>query len=272
LFSQISKYLIYYSKANTIYNSHSPILYEFSKEILEKRNSSNLFKEIEALRASLKIDNRTINFTEFGAGSSTNNDSHRSISQIAKSSLSLTTQCRQLHNIIRHYQPEKVLEMGTSLGISTSYMALGKRDSRILTLEGDKSVASIARQNFESLNLKNITILEGRFSDTLSSALDKLKVVDVAFIDGNHRYQPTVDYFNEILGYTSQNSLLIFDDIHWSNQMEKAWQYIKEHEATRMTIDLFHMGVVFLNPAIKAKQHHTNISYKYKPWKIGLFG
>ena len=112
-------------------------------------------------------------------------------------------------------------------------------------------------ENFAKLKLKNIELVKGNFDDTLPTVLSSLPTVDLAFIDGNHRYQPTLNYFEQILVKSNHQSIIILDDIHWSREMEEAWQMIQQHSAVTMTIDLFFIGIVLLRDEFKIKQHFS---------------
>jgi predicted O-methyltransferase YrrM len=157
--------------------------------------------------------------------------------------------------MIKYYGPSTILELGTSLGITTSYLSLSKPDARLITMEGAKEIAGVAKHNFRNLEIKNIEVIEGNFDNTLSSVISQLSAIDFAFIDGNHRKEPTERYFKELLTKTDNDSILVFDDIHWSNEMEAAWKSIKDHEAVRCTIDLFFIGIVLFRKEFKEKQH-----------------
>ena len=122
-------------------------------------------------------------------------------------------------------------------------------------MEGSLEVAAIAKRNFEALQLNNISVIEGNFDDTLPGLLSKINTADFVFVDGNHRKEPTVNYFEQLLAHSTNNTILIFDDIHWSSEMEEAWDYIKQHTAVTLTIDLFFIGIVFLRSEQKEKQH-----------------
>jgi predicted O-methyltransferase YrrM len=102
--------------------------------------------------------------------------------------------------------------------------------------------------------LNNTILLQGDFAKTLPVLLESLQQIDLAFVDGNHRKVPTLQYFEQLLPKTTASSILIFDDIHWSAEMEEAWESIKAHPAVTLTIDLFFIGLVFVNPDFKVKQ------------------
>jgi predicted O-methyltransferase YrrM len=122
-------------------------------------------------------------------------------------------------------------------------------------MEGSKEIADIAKRNFRNLEISNIEITEGNFDNTLSSVVSGLSSVDFAFIDGNHRQEPTERYFKELLIKTNNDSLLVFDDVHWSSEMEAAWETIKNNTAVTCSIDLFFIGIVFFRKEFKEKQH-----------------
>ena len=157
--------------------------------------------------------------------------------------------------MVKYYQPATIIELGTSLGITSSYLSLAKPDARLITMEGSKEIGEVAKRNFRELETRNIEITEGNFDNTLSSVVRGLPTVDFAFIDGNHRQEPTEKYFKELVAKTNNNSILVFDDIHWSREMEVAWETIKNNDAVTCSIDLFFIGIVFFRREFKAKQH-----------------
>ena len=126
---------------------------------------------------------------------------------------------------------------------------------KVYTLEGAKAITEIAQRHFDQQQLKNIQLIHGNFDDILPGVLASLNQIDLAFIDGNHRTEPTMDYFNKLLALSCSTTLFIFDDIHWSEGMEEAWDQIKHHPAVTLTIDLFFVGIVCINEDIKVKQH-----------------
>jgi predicted O-methyltransferase YrrM len=159
-----------------------------------------------------------------------------------------------LFRMVKKYRPQTILELGTSLGITTSYLATANPAAKVMTLEGAKALAKYAKENFDSLKVTNIEIVEGNFDQTLSAIISELSSVDLAFIDGNHQKTPTENYFRQLLNKIHNDSILIFDDIHWSRGMEETWKNIQEHESVRCTIDLFFMGIVFFRNEFKEKQ------------------
>ena len=184
-----------------------------------------------------------------------NSQRKRKVSEIAKSALKPKKFSQLLFRMVNFYQPRNILELGTSLGITTSYLANGNLAGEVITMEGSHEIANVARRNFVSLNLKNIQLIEGDFDKTLPSIKNQFSVVDLAFIDGNHRKEPTLNYFKQILNCSTQSTILIFDDIHWSREMEEAWKEIQSHNSVTLTIDLFFIGLIFFRKENKVKQH-----------------
>jgi len=127
----------------------------------------------------------------------------------------------------------------------------------VITLEGSVAIAEKALENFRDMGLKKIKLVQGNFDDTLSKVLNALESIDMAFVDGNHRKAPTLDYFRQLIPVMSAESVIVFDDIHWSREMEEAWEEIRNHPRVMLSIDLFFIGIVFFNPSFKVKQHFT---------------
>src|SRR6187399_207706 len=253
------KYLQYYFTASNGkgHGMHSPFVFEFIAKILNDKTVYPEYEKVEALRNQLLNDNTVLEVEDLGAGSVIDKKSKRSISSIAKNAAKPKKFGQLLFRMVKYYQPATILELGTSLGITTSYLSLAKPDARLVTMEGSKEIADAARQNFQNLELKNIELEDGNFDNTLSSVVRGLSSVDFAFIDGNHRKEPTERYFKELLAKTNNDSILVFDDIHWSREMEAAWETIKKDAAVTCSIDLFFIGIVFFRKEFKEKQHFT---------------
>lgn len=254
-----ARYLKYYLKASNSkgHGMHSPFVFEFITKVLNDDRHFYAYDSIEQIRQLLLLDHKELLIEDFGAGSRVKKENTRKISDIAKSSLKPKKFGQLLFRIVDHYSPATIVELGTSLGITTAYLASAKEGTRVTTMEGAKTVAAVARQNFEQLHLTNISLVEGNFDETLPSVVDQLKSIDLAFIDGNHRYEPTARYYRELLPAVHEYSVLIFDDIHWSKEMEQAWDTIKADDAVTLTIDLFFIGLVFFRKEQKVKQHFS---------------
>jgi predicted O-methyltransferase YrrM len=298
------RFIKFYFAAKTRYSVHSPFVYDFVENVLEDERLFYVFHDAGWLRDQLINSAETVEVADFGAGSQIDGQAKiRKVSSIAQSAVSPDFQCQWLFRIAQLYGSEHILELGTSLGVATLYLAEGaSRAGKVLTLEGSPKIAELARRNFNwfydttrklgltkndptILNLdkyapnftvendKNrIQILVGNFDDTLQTALNQLNSLDLAFIDGNHRYEPTVKYFEQCLAHAQPETVLIFDDIHWSTDMEKAWHDIQNNPSVRLTLDLFWCGVVFLRSENHEKENYKLIPSRWKPFSIGLFG
>ena len=241
---------------------HSPFVFHFITKILNDKTAYPEYEKVENLRQQLLTDTTGLIIEDFGAGSAINKTNTRTVAAIAKNSAKPKKFGQLLFRIVKEYQPQTILELGTSLGITSSYLLLAKSDAKLITMEGAKEVANTARKNFQTLNIQNYSLIEGNFDSTLSTVIRDLSevegsTVDLAFIDGNHRQAPTEQYFQEMLPATNNDSILIFDDIHWSKEMEQAWETIKNHPSVRCTIDLFFIGIVIFRQEFREKQHFT---------------
>jgi predicted O-methyltransferase YrrM len=258
-FSLAKKYARYYFTAanGKGHGVHSPFVFNFIKFVLRDSRHYYCYDPVEQLRNQLLKDNSVIEVEDFGAGSAVIKSNSRVVKAIAQSSLKPKKFAQLLFRMVNYYQPHNVVELGTSLGITTAYLAAGNSNAPTYTCEGAKSIAGIAQQNFRQLLLSNTILLQGDFAKTLPILLESLDKVDFAFIDGNHRQAPTLQYFELLLQKTHSSSILVFDDIHWSAEMEAAWATIQQHPAVTLSIDLFFIGIVFFDPAFTVKQHFT---------------
>ncbi|MGN6491448.1 MAG: O-methyltransferase [Agriterribacter sp.] len=250
------KYLQYYITAHNGkgHGIHSPFVFDFVTRVLNDRRQFYAFQKIEAQRGLLLLNNEIIEIEDFGAGSAMTASNSRKISNIAKWSLKSPKYARLLFRMVNYFQPPTIIELGTSLGITTSYLAAAQPAATIFTFEGAPAVAALAQQVFRQLNYSNIRLMPGNFDTTLPPFLQKNRKVDFVFVDGNHREEPVLKYFEWLLPFTHGRSILVFDDIHWSAGMESAWKKIIGHPAVTCSIDLFFIGIVFFNPDFKVKQ------------------
>lgn len=246
-------YLRYVLTAKNRHGTHSPFVYRLLDEVIYDRAHRPEYDAPERLRRALMTDSRTLVITDLGAGSNINRDKERTVASIARNSAKQPKYGRLLYRLVAHFRPSEMVELGTSLGVSALYQALGNPGGRLATFEGCPQTAAIARENFQKKGVTNILLLEGNFDDTLGTHLDRLERLDWAFIDGNHRSEPTLRYFHQCLEKSHPGTVLIFDDIHWSPDMASAWEAIKAHPKVSVTLDLFQIGIVFLREG-QAKQ------------------
>lgn len=234
---------------------HSPFVFSLITNVLNDNRHFYAYESIESIRQLLLVENKKIFVEDFGAGSRLNKTKLRSIQEIASSTLKPRKFGQLLFRMVDFYSPKTILELGTSLGITTAYLATPNPSATVITLEGSKEISEIALSNIAKLNLTNVQQIIGNFDDTLAEVLLHTRQIDMAFIDGNHRYEPTIRYFKQLLNVTHEYSILIFDDIHWSHEMEIAWEEIINDSSVMLSVDLFFIGLVFFRKENKTKQH-----------------
>ncbi len=251
----ISEYIYYTLSSLNKYRIHSPFVFKLVTEVFEKEVQYSEYESIEKIRDTLKEDDTVLEVIDLGAGSRSMKSSKRKISTIAKKSVKKEKYGHLLFMLTRYFKASSILELGTSLGITTSYLATAQPNSKVITIEGSESIAGVAAETFRKLGLGNIQLVVGNFDTVLKEVCNDQQQFDIIFIDGNHREIPTIEYFKTVLPYTHNDTVLIFDDIHWSEEMQEAWEFIKNHPQVKLTIDIFEMGIVFLRKENREKEH-----------------
>jgi len=253
---KIAKYMVYCMSAKTKYGIHSPFVFEFTTRVLDDKRSRKEYIEIESLRKELKKNRIPLETTDFGTGNGTGKGGIRfqQIKSIVSASAVRPKYGKLLFRLSSWFQPKTILELGTSLGIGTLYLAKGNPGADLVTVEGSAETAGFAKKNFAKLNIANVRSLTGNFDEVLPQLLKDNPVFDLAYIDGNHGYEATLRYYNLLKYHVNNDSLLIFDDIHWSGEMEQAWQEICSDPEVTVSLDLFQFGLVFFSKKL-SKQH-----------------
>jgi predicted O-methyltransferase YrrM len=242
----IASYIKYLFRAGNQHAIHSPFLFSFYNRIIQPKKDENPdYEVIQRLRKELLKSTEEIEILDLGAGSRINKTNKRQIRQIAKNAEKPEKFGKLFSRISSDLKPATILELGTSLGLTTAYFAKSAPTAQLITFEGCPETARHARENLDRLVVENCEIVVGNIDTTLPERLKSLKTVDIVYFDANHRYEPTVRYFEECLPYATSESLFIMDDIYWSDEMTKAWEYIKAHPSVTVTIDLFWIGLVF---------------------------
>lgn len=253
------KYFTYYLNADNGkgHGVHSPFVFDLVTKVLNDDRQFYSFEQIEQLRVELLKNSTSITVEDFGAGSRVKKSPIRTVAEIAHSSLKPKKYGQLLFKLANYFSPSVILELGTSLGITTAYLASANQNGSVITIEGSSAIASIAKDNFKQLSIDNIQVVEGNFDFTLNTTLAQIQQIDFAFLDGNHRYEPTINYFEQVLLKSSEYTVIVLDDIHWSKEMEAAWAYVQKHQSVTLTIDLFYIGLVFFRKEKLAKQHFS---------------
>lgn len=249
-FFRFLSFVKYFFTAKNEHSIHAPFLYELYTKCIKIDLIGPQFTTLEAVRKSLLKNGEQISVSDFGTGTK----AHKKIKEIASKSLILPKYARLQYRLIDKFKPNCVLELGTSLGISSAYFSLAAPQAKIYTLEGSKSILEIAKHLHQQLGVSNIEYTEGNFDDTLPVLLNKLKYIDYVYIDGNHRKTPTLAYFKWILPHVHENTVMIVDDIYWSAEMNEAWKEIIENNKVTLSLDFYRFGVVFFSKNL-SKEH-----------------
>ena len=254
---QLLAYLRFWLRSGNAHGLHSPFVFGLYTTVVRHTGTFKAYAAIEARRRQLLSSSASLSVTDFGAGSRTGAGQRRRVADIALTAAKSPPLAQLLFRLVNCFQPVTILELGTSLGLTTAYLATANSRHRVVTFEGCPNVAAVARETFATLRLNNISVVEGNIDHTLSPTLSALGApVDFVFFDGNHRYKPTLRYFELCLAHRTDESVFVFDDIHWSSEMEQAWEAIKVHPEVMMTVDLFHIGLVFFRKN-QPKQHFS---------------
>lgn len=209
--------------------------------------------ELHQLQLKLLANKRYIVTEDHGAGAGGIVGEQQRISLITRRTWR-SKRSRALHyNLVKQLQPSIILELGTSFGFTSALFAMAAPEAKVYTIEGCKNTAAIAASNFDTLNLNNIIMKIGEFDKVLDSLLSEISHIDYLFIDGNHRMVPTLNYFLKLLPYTRQKSIFVFDDIHWSKEMNEAWTEIKKHPRATLSIEMFNTGILFFSEEYAGK-------------------
>jgi len=249
----LKKFIHHYLSATLIDVLHSPFVFDLYQTTVKKQKNSVKFKAIENSRTNLLKNNEIVSYSDLGAGSNIlSTETKKVVKHLAKAHLKPARIAQIIHQIVLKYKYKNIIELGTSLGITACYIASAIKESyhfektNFTTIEGIHDVRNIALKQFEALNLsKYVNSIEGDFNEKLAIVLNNYQSIDVFFVDGNHTYEATMEYFYKALPLAHNNSVFIFDDIYWSLRMTKAWEEIKQDKNVFQTVDLFFIGLVF---------------------------
>ena len=230
-------------------------MYDLITKCLHKNISTNYNHLFLDYKKELFKNTSTINVTDYGAGSKVFSSNKRAISKIAKNAGISNKRAKLLMNLMQYYKPTTVLEIGTSLGLSTAALSISLPNSSITTLDVCKETANIAQNLFKKYQFKNTKLIIGNFKETLAKQLNK-NTFDFIFFDGNHTKKATLNYFKQSLSSIHNDSFFLFDDIYWNYEMKQAWEEIKKHPSVTITVDTYQWGIVFFRKE-QQKEHFT---------------
>ena len=247
-------YLKFFWQSKNEHGVHSPFVFDLVTKCFHDKTIYPEYEILKNYRNSLLENKNTIEVTDFGAGSRVFKSNTREVYKITKTAGITSKNAELLFRIVRYFKPQNVLEIGTSLGLATSALSLGNVKSKITTLEGCPNTLHVAQKQFEEFGFKNITSINTEFSCYLKNYQLSIINYQLIYFDGNHSKEATLEYFELLLPTINNETVWIFDDIHWSPAMEVAWEVIKNHPKVTVTIDTFQWGFVFFRTQ-QLKEH-----------------
>jgi len=241
-----------YRKGHSI---HSPFVYGFVEDVIYGKDRFD-YSGLNDLRQKLSKDHTVISVRDPGAGSKTGLEKERNISQITTHTAIKTKYGRLLTRLAHWHAPDTIIELGTGIGLSTVYLAIGGRSSNIMTIEGIEEIAVMAKNTVSTMKLTNVEIHQGLFSEKLPNVLHNIKDKVLVFIDGDHSRENLLQYYSLIREYSNDDTVIVIDDIYWSGSMEMAWKELIAEPEVSISIDLFQMGILFFKKGL-GKQHYV---------------
>jgi predicted O-methyltransferase YrrM len=247
LFWRTKKFLSYkvFSKHRKGHGIHSPFVYNLVRNVFLDNVRIDDFDIVEKYRCELNNSRTEIEIKDLGAGSKSLRGTTRKIKDIVRVSSVSKKYGELLYKLVKYLNSNTILELGTSVGISTQYLALANTKSKVISIESNYQLIDIVLKQFKKLGIQNAKIVEGNFDQALETVLSETEKLDFVFIDGNHSKEATLRYFELIKPNLHNNSCIIFDDIYWSKGMYEAWNEMKRDEYVSVTIDIFQFGIVF---------------------------
>ena len=248
-----------FSRHRNGHGIHSPFAFDLVSGIFRNKTEPGVVLSIEKIRKRLLADPRLITVNDLGAGSEKMKTSLRRVSEITRYSAVPKKYGLLLSNLSKAFGKPLVLELGTSVGIGTMYMAASCGSSTVVTIEGCRETSDIAAANFREAPYTNIRLLNGSFESILPQLVTEKITPGLVFIDGNHRKEPLLRYFNQVADMSDNNSVVIIDDINYSREMADAWAEIRNHKNVTLSVDIFRMGIVFF----RKERNHFNYVVRY---------
>lgn len=261
----------YYLGSKTLNSIHSPSIYKLINETIEDSREYYPFRELEGLRRHLLRRDELIDVDDLGAGSKVSNSRQRKISKIAGSALSPPRKAQFLFRLCKHLQPENILELGTSLGLSALYMHKACSKAKLITIEGSSAIAKLAQQYFDAENA-NIELLNLPFDEALETLAVKQSNYDLVYVDGNHTEEATNRYVDILYEQLNDKGVIILDDIYWSRGMMNAWYVLSTDVRFAFSVDLFDYGLLIKDLHHKQRESFKIIKRKTKPLSLGIWG
>ncbi len=254
---RLKYYLKYQILAKNIHSAHSPFLFKFISECIDKRNYYYAFDELNRVRENLLNNHQEIQYVTKGA-KSVKLDKKASIKDITRVAISPKKYSELYFRIVQFFEAKNILELGTSLGLNTMYLAKAT-GGKVISIEGQKTLCDFADNLFHQNKVKNVQLIYGSFDKTISQLIQDI-FFDVLFIDGNHTFEATWKYYSLLKPRMNKKSVMIIDDIYWSKDMTKAWKKITQDKEIQITLDMYRCGIIIFNTDI---QHPYHLMLRY---------
>lgn len=265
------RWLIFYRQAVTIYDIHSPFVFQLVKAMLEDRRRFYVFSDLAGLREHIKYNYNLVPQSQFGAGSQIITKKEISIAELGRKVAVDEKNGQLLFRLVNFLKPKHLLELGTSLGLSTLYQAAAALSGQMISIEGSPAIAQVAQQHIGGLGYQNIKVLNGSFESQLPQVLSDFPRLDYVYLDGDHSYAPTLSYFEQCLPHLHDQSVFVVADIYWSDEMLKAWKELQAHPSVSLSVNFYDFGILFFRKENQEKEHFSVVSSWWKPWRLGFW-
>lgn len=255
----LKHYLIHRLKSIHLHGIHSPFIFEFNRDCLQDDSDDAAFKDLVRFRESVLNNPQELHIEDHGAGSKKLQAGTRITSEILKHNCSSMARTKLLYRVASYFKVNRTLELGTSLGIGACALALGSRE--ITSIEGSPEIFVYAQQRFKENGIGNVDLVQGTFKAFFEEKLvvKPSGVYDLVFIDGHHDGTATLGYFEMLLPYCHEDSVIIIDDIHWSKSMTEAWKKLIKHPEITASINTFQWGILFLRKQQRQQAFYINL-------------
>jgi predicted O-methyltransferase YrrM len=256
LFHQIITYIKWFPKTFHLHGIHSPFVFSFQKKCLKNKTKKDTDQIVIAYQEALLQNDQTISVTDFGAGSRVFTSNERKVKDIARYAGASLKRMESIQRVVQYFKPKNILEIGTSLGMGTIALA-SNPEAQVISLEGCPETAAIAKKQLHDFQVSNVDIIIGEFSESIKK-LPKKKY-DIIYFDGNNSKEATLQSAHDLLPKITNETIWVFDDIHWSSEMTEAWKAIQEIPEVTATIDCFWLGFVFFRKEQNKEHFEINI-------------
>ncbi len=245
MFHLVFSYFLHLIKSFHLHGIHSPFIFQLEKKCLRDNQLYEGYEKLSRFRNSIKNSKLILNIEDHGAGSRVLKTNLRAVKDILKHNCSTEKDAQLLYRLCTYFKVNQVLELGTSLGIATHAMATARPQAKITTVEGSASIYELAKKALVKEGLKNVYTVHSTFKNFFETRKEDRTKYDLIFIDGHHSGEATLQYFESILDRVHNDTVVVFDDIYWSEDMTRAWNEICKHSKVTASVDCFDFGMVF---------------------------